>query len=54
MIRGMTSSKQSSDKQAVLDRLFGKVSQGIELAGKDGGELTINIRKASEIDGSKS
>jgi len=39
MLRSMTTSRQSADKQAILDRILGKVSQGVELTGKDGEAL---------------
>ena len=39
MLRSMTTSRQSADKQAILDRILGKVSQNVELTGKDGAAL---------------
>jgi hypothetical protein len=41
MLRSMITSRQSADKQTILDRILGKVAQGVELTGKDGGELKI-------------
>jgi len=36
MIRSMTTSRQSADKQAILDRIAGKVMQGVDVT--SGGE----------------
>jgi hypothetical protein len=37
--------------EQVADRIAGKVSDKLELSGKDGNALTINIRKASDASG---
>jgi len=47
MIRSMTTSRQSADKQAILDRIAGKVMQAVDLQNSDG-SLTINIIKATD------
>ena len=36
MVRSMTTSRQSADKQAILDRIAGKVSQSVDLSNSDG------------------
>ena len=41
MIRSMTTSRQSADKQALLDRIAGKVTQGVDLT--TGGEKINEI-----------
>ena len=41
MIRSMTTSRQSADKQALLDRIAGKVMQGVDLT--TGGEKINEI-----------
>jgi len=38
MIRSMTTSRQSADKQAILDRIAGKVTQNVDVT-SDGKEL---------------
>ena len=48
MIRSMTTSRQSADKQAILERIAGKVVQDIDLT--SGGEaLNVLIKKASDV-----
>ena len=44
MLRGMMTSKQSADKQHILDRLYGKIPQPVELSGKDGKDLAIIVK----------
>ena len=41
MLRGMMTSKQSADKQHILDRLYGKIPQPLEVSGKDGGPIIL-------------
>ncbi len=48
MIRSMTTSKQSADKQALLDRIAGKVVQQIEQNNSGEQTLTVKIIKASD------
>ncbi len=48
MIRSMTTSKQSADKQAILDRIAGKVVQQIEQNNSGDQTLTVKIIKASD------
>ena len=48
MIRSMTTSRQSADKQALLDRIAGKVMQGVDLT-TGGDKLTVEQMKPSEI-----
>jgi hypothetical protein len=48
MVRSMTTSRQSADKQALLDRIAGKVVQVNELKNKDGETLRIEIVKGSD------
>ena len=50
MLRSMTTNRNQQDK--LLDRVFGKVQERVDVTNSDG-SLTINIRKASEIDGNK-
>jgi hypothetical protein len=48
MIRSMIRNKNMQDK--ILDRILGKVAQGVELTGKDGGALVQpETMKPSEI-----
>ena len=47
MVRSMTTSRQSADKQALLDRIAGKVTQDIDVT-SGGQALTIKIIKASD------
>lgn len=44
MIRSMTTSKQSADKQAILERIAGKVLQNIDVNANIKGELEIGIK----------
>ena len=39
--------------ELIAERIAGKVTEKHEFGGTDGKELTINIRKASELDGNK-
>ena len=47
MLRSMSTSRQSADKQALLDRIAGKVTQDIDVT-SGGQALTIKIIKASD------
>ena len=47
MVRSMTTSRQSADKQALLDRIVGKVTQEVDVT-SGGQALTIKIIKASD------
>jgi len=47
MVRSMTTSRQSADKQALLDRIAGKVTQEVDVT-SGGQALTIKIIKASD------
>jgi len=44
MIRSMTTSRQSADKQAILDRIAGKVTQNVDVT--SGGETWADVVKA--------
>jgi hypothetical protein len=48
MIRSMTTSRQPSDKQAILDRIAGKVTQAVDISNSDG-SLRPETMKPSEI-----
>ena len=48
MVRSMTTSRQSADKQALLDRIAGKVVQQIEQNNSGEQTLTVKIVKASD------
>jgi len=43
MLRSMTTSRQSADRQAILDRILGKVTDKMELTGKDGEPLNPKV-----------
>ena len=47
MIRSMTTSRQSADKQAILDRIAGKVMQNVDVT-SGGDKLTVTIIKATD------
>jgi len=48
MIRSMTTSRQSADKQAILDRIAGKVTQNVDVT--SGGEkIQIGIKGFDDI-----
>ena len=48
MIRSMTTSRQSADKQAILDRIAGKVAQNVDVT--SGGEkIQIGIKGFDDI-----
>jgi len=48
MIRSMTTSRQSADKQAILDRIAGKVMQGVDVtSGGEKVELVVIYDKPS-------
>jgi len=49
MLRGMTTSRQSADRQAILDRILGKVTQAVDVT--SGGkplDITLNWRTLPE------
>jgi len=41
MLRGMFTGRQSADKVHILDRLYGRIPQSVELTGKDGGAVAV-------------
>lgn len=48
MIRSMTTSRQSADKQAILDRIAGKVTQNVDVT--SGGEkIQIGIKGLDDV-----
>ena len=47
MIRSMIRNKNMQDK--ILDRILGKVSQGVELMGKDGEKIVITVKGLDDI-----
>jgi hypothetical protein len=47
MLRSMTTSRQASDKQAILDRIIGKVAQSVDVTSA-GNALVVQIVKASD------
>lgn len=46
MLRSMTTSRQSADKQAILDRILGKVAQSVDVT--TGGEKIETNNKAED------
>ena len=48
MIRSMTTSRQSADKQAILDRIAGTVTQNVDVT-TDGEKISINIKGFDDI-----
>ena len=43
MLRGMFTGRQSADKVHILDRLYGRIPQPVELTGKDGGAVAVQF-----------
>ena len=48
MIRSMTTSRQSADKQAILDRIAGKVTQNVDVT-SNGERIQIGIKGFDDI-----
>ena len=48
MIRSMTTSRQSADKQAILDRIAGKVTQNVDVT-SNGETIQIGIKGFDDI-----
>ena len=48
MIRSMTTSRQSADKQAILDRIAGKVAQNVDVT-SNGETIQIGIKGFDDI-----
>ena len=49
MVRSMTTSRQSADKQALLDRIAGKVTQDIDVT-SGGQAITLVVKYADDND----